>query len=116
MPFGPGWCLPSVLRALSSLGGHSSRHGRLKRYGATTRFIFTKGLSPQLPLLRPSEPLPIGGEPREIFGPTLQSPACRDKAKFSESSPGVPEAPCIYSGEPVHRDPTLQPTGSGTAH
>ena len=33
-------------------------------------------------------------EARETFGPTMQSPACRVKAKYSGRSPSVLEAPC----------------------
>ena len=48
-PFGE-----SVLRVLSSFGGHPVCHRRVKNYGTTSRFSCVKGLSPHLPLLRPS--------------------------------------------------------------
>ena len=53
----------SALRALLPFRGHPTHHQRLISYSTTSRLFCTKNLSPQLPLLRPSEPLPIRGCP-----------------------------------------------------
>ena len=50
----------SVLRALFPLRGHPAYHWRLRILGSISRFVCTKGLLLQLPLLRTSEPLPSG--------------------------------------------------------